>query len=303
MGCSCLSFTSLYGRYLRRCLISAGLTSQLINIDNQTRIHVWGPKPNNSETILPKPAVLLIHGFGPQGMWQWRMQAVFLAKLFDVYMPDLVFFGESFTSGPERSEIFQAECMGKMMDKLGVESYSVVGTSYGGFVAYHMATMMPEKVDKVVIASSGVNMRLRDNQDLVKRANMDRIEDVMLPKTAVQLRSLMVLAVFRRVRLPDFFLNDFIETLYNQNRQEKLELLKGLTIGHNDVVRLSPLRQEALIIWGENDRIFLLEKAEELKDILGGNVKLEVIKNTAHVPQLEHPEEFNSILKNFLCGL
>lgn len=144
-------------------------------------------------------------------MWQWRMQAVFLSKLFDVYMPDLVFFGESFTSGPERSEIFQAECMGKMMEKMGVESYSVVGTSYGGFVAYHMATMMPHKVDKVVIASSGVNMRLRDNQDLVKRANMDRIEEVMLPKTAAQLRTLMALAVFRQVRLPDFFLNDFIE--------------------------------------------------------------------------------------------
>ncbi|XP_074334907.1 uncharacterized protein LOC141672250 [Apium graveolens] len=303
MGCSCLSLTSLYSRYLRRCLISAGLTSQLINIDNQTRIHVWAPKPTNSDTILPKPAVVLIHGFGPAGMWQWRMQAVFLAKLFDVYVPDLVFFGESFTSGPGRSEIFQAECMGKMMEKLGVQSYSVVGTSYGGFVAYHMATIMPEKVDKVVIASSGVNMRLRDNQDLVKRANMDRIEEVMLPKTAAQLRSLMALAVFRRVRLPDFFLNDFIETLYNQNRKEKLELLKGLTIGQNDVATLSPISQEVLIIWGDNDRIFLLEKAQELKQILGGNVKLEVIKKASHVPQLEHPQQFNAILKNYLCGL
>lgn len=236
-------------------------------------------------------------------MWQWRMQAVFLSKLFDVYMPDLVFFGESFTSGSERSEIFQAECMGKMMEKMGVESYSVVGTSYGGFVAYHMATMMPHKVDKVVIASSGVNMRLRDNQDLVKRANMDRIEEVMLPKTAAQLRTLMAFAVFRQVRLPDFFLNDFIETLYNVNREEKLQLLKGLTIGQNDVVRLSPIKQEVLIIWGDNDRIFLLEKAQELKEILGGNVKLEVIKNAAHVPQLEHPQEFNNILKNYLCGL
>ncbi|KAL1833828.1 hypothetical protein ACET3Z_003479 [Daucus carota] len=303
MGCSCLSFTSLYATYLRRCLISAGLTSKHINIDDQTRIHLWAPKHTTSDAILPKPAVLLIHGFGPAAMWQWRMQAVFLAKLFDVYVPDLVFFGESFTSGPERSEVFQAECMGKMMEKMGVESYAVAGTSYGGFVAYNMAVRWPERVEKVVIASSGVNMRLRDNKELVKRANMERIEEVMLPKTAAQLRSLTALAVFRRTRVPDFFLNDVIRTLYNENREEKLELLKGLTIGQNDIVNLSPLKQEVLIIWGDNDRIFLLEKAQELKEMLGGNVKLEVIKNAAHVPQLEHPKQFNTILKNYLCGL
>lgn len=105
--------------------------------------------------------------------------------------------------------------MAKMMEKMGVESYSVVGTSYGGFVAYRMAAMLPEKVEKVVIASSGVNMRLRDNQELIKRAGMDSIEEVMLPNTAAQLRSLMGLAVFRRMRLPDFFLNDFIEVSSN----------------------------------------------------------------------------------------
>lgn len=107
--------------------------------------------------------------------------------------------------------------MGKMMEKMGVESYSVVGRSYGGFVAYHMATMMSGNVEKLVIASSGVNMSFTDNIDLVKRANMDRIGEVMLPTTAAQLRTLMALAVFRQLRLPDFFLNDFIQvsdTLY-----------------------------------------------------------------------------------------
>ena len=89
-----------------------------------------------------------------------------------------------------------------------------------------------------------------------------------------------------------------LQTLYNENREEKLELLKGLTIGQNDIVNLSPLKQvqylpapthlfsatfynstakikmdticvvmqEVLIIWGDNDRIFLLEKAQELKE-------------------------------------
>lgn len=87
-----------------------------------------------------------------------------------------------------------------------------MGTSYGGFVAYRMAAMWPEKVEKVVIASSGVNMRRRDNMEMLKRANnAEKIEEVMLPATAGQLRTLMGLAVYKRPYLPDFILNDFID--------------------------------------------------------------------------------------------
>lgn len=36
--------------------------------------------------------------------------------------------------------------------------------------------------------------------------------------------------------------------------------------------------------------------------LLGEKARLEVIKNTAHVPQIECPGQFNNIVKNFLCG-
>ena len=112
----------------------------------------------------------------------------------------------------DRSEVFQAVSVGKLMEKLQVKKYHLMGTSYGGFVAYHMAKMCPDKVEKVVIASSGVNMRKADNVDLLKRANTKTIEEIMLPKTATQLRTLTRLAVSKRVNIiPDFLLNDFDE--------------------------------------------------------------------------------------------
>lgn len=301
MVASCLSFVSIYGKFLRYSLSSAGLSSQTLDIDSQTTIHFWGPKPDPN-TILPKPPLLLIHGFGPPGIWQWRQQVVFFARSFDLYIPDLVFFGDSVTTAPERSEDFQAESMGKFMEKAGVDKYSVVGTSYGGIVAYRMAAMWPERVEKVVIASSAVNMKSTDNKELLERANMDKVEDVMLPRTAAQMRTLMGLAVFRRPYMPDFVLNDFIHKLYADNIEEKLELLKGLTIGRDDKVQLSPLQQEVLIVWGDQDNIFLLEKATELKELLGEKVKLEVIKNAAHVPQIECAGQFNNVVNNFLCA-
>ncbi|KAL2545166.1 alpha/beta-hydrolase superfamily protein [Forsythia ovata] len=303
MVASCLSLVSLYGSYLRRCLATAGLSSQTIDIDGDTSMHFWGPNRTNSSTTNSKPPLILIQGFGPHGIWQWRPQIVYFSSEFDLYVPDLVFFGESFTKSSDRSEVFQAVCVTKLLEKLGIQKYSVVGTSYGGFVAYHMAARWPERVEKVVIASSGVNLRRRDNDELLKRSRVEKIEELMLPATAGQLRTLMGLSVFRRTYMPDFLLNDFIDKWYSDNRKEKLELLKGLSLGRDDTGNISPLPQEVLIVWGEQDKIFLLEKAHELNKLLGEKARLQVIKNTSHVPQLEHAAKFNNIVKNFLCEL
>lgn len=110
--------------------------------------------------------------------------------------------------------------MAKLMEKAGVERFSVIGTSYGGFVAYHVARMWPERVEKVVIASSGVNMRRGDNEKLLRRAKLEKIEHLMLPATAVQLQTLIGLAMSRRVDvIPRFLLNDFVQVqiFYNYN--------------------------------------------------------------------------------------
>ncbi|KAK3213264.1 hypothetical protein Dsin_017970 [Dipteronia sinensis] len=303
MAPSFLSLVSLYSYYLRRCFTAAGLFSHTLKITDETTLHYWGPKSNPSETNPKKPTLVLIHGFGPAAMWQWRKQVQFFSPHFHVYVPDLVFFGDSATESGERSEVFQAASVLKLLENIGVKKFSVVGTSYGGFVAYHMARMSPEKVEKVVIASSGVNMKRSDNEDLVRRARLERIEHLMLPESASQLRALTGLALYKKLDIiPDFFLNDVVSQLYRENRKEKMELLKGMTLGQDDQVNLTPLQQDVLIVWGTQDQIFPLKMATELKGLLGEKTRLEVIEKTSHVPQIENPSLFNNIVKNFLSA-
>ncbi|KAL8063105.1 hypothetical protein ABFX02_01G006200 [Erythranthe guttata] len=294
MGASCFSIVCLLSNFLRRSATAAGLSSQTVEIDGETTIHFWGPTAATS-----KPNLVLIHGFGPPSLWQWRQQISFFAGEFDVYVPDLLFFGDSFTNSTDRSEVFQATCLAKLLENLQIHRYSVVGTSYGGFVAYLMAAASPEKVEKVVIASSAVNMRRSDNDRLMKKAKVDKIEDLMLPTTASGLRTLLDLVLFRRPYMPEFLLNDFLDKLYSENRKEKLELLKELSIGQDEDVTISPLSQETLIVWGEEDQIFLLEKATELNKLLGEKAKLKVIKKASHCPQLERADQFNNIVNDF----
>ncbi|KAL7159095.1 hypothetical protein ABFS83_01G005900 [Erythranthe nasuta] len=290
---------SLSSRFLRRSIAAAGLTSQTVEIDDDggTTIHLWGPPAPTS-----KPPVLLIHGLGPQSIWQWRNQISFFARDFDVYVPDLLFFGDSFTKSTDRTEIFQATCLAKLLQKLGIPRYSIVGTNYGGFVAYHMAAMWPERVEKVVFASCAVNMSQRDTNELMERAKVEKIEDLLMPVNATQLRKLLSFIAVRPPYLPDFLLKGFAEKLYSKSRKEKLELLKEVTIGKDDTVTISPLQQEILIVWGEHDQIFPLEKAVELEKLLGEKARLHVIKNASHANHLEQAAQFNNVVNNFLHG-
>ncbi|KAI3881714.1 hypothetical protein MKW92_031982 [Papaver armeniacum] len=296
---SCFSLVSFVEKFHRKTFESSNLSPQTIKIDSETTINLWAPN-QRSKPIVLKPSLVLIHGFGFNPLWQWYKQVKFLSDYFCLYIPELIFTGKSTTTSSERTEIFQAVSIAKAMDHMGIKTYSVIGSSYGGFVAYHMARLFPEKIDKVVIANSAINMRLKDNEELLKKINFKKIEDLLMPVKASQLRMLMSLTYYKPPFSPDFLLKDIIRTMMSDNREEKLQLLKGLTIGKDNTIEVSSLQQQVLILWGEHDGIFPVEKAYELKELLGDKVTMEVIKKTSHEPQLENPKIFNDIVMKFL---
>ncbi|CAF1710440.1 unnamed protein product [Brassica napus] len=123
------------------CIIvkSAGLVPHTVETEPGTKVNFWLPK--NSGGKPEKPAVLLIHGFAGDGVMTWAFQARSLSKRYSVYIPDLLFFGGSYTDKPDRSPEFQAECMVKAMSILGVDKFVLVGFSCGGVVASKIAEL------------------------------------------------------------------------------------------------------------------------------------------------------------------
>jgi pimeloyl-ACP methyl ester carboxylesterase len=100
--------TSLMDKYLANRFRSAGLVSKFVEIDSDgtTVLHCWVPKERSAGRV-EKPALVMLHGFGSTAVWQWYKQIPALQPFFDVYVPDLLFFGQSFTRKKERTEIFQ----------------------------------------------------------------------------------------------------------------------------------------------------------------------------------------------------
>nr|CAD1832305.1 unnamed protein product [Ananas comosus var. bracteatus] len=208
---------------------------------------------------------------------------------------------------PLRSEAYQAAALARLLDALGVRRLAAAaGTSYGGFVAYHLARPRPRA------RRPRRRRQLRPPQERRRRPRLPRPRRRRgrgrgarrgsdAPGDVATIRALMGLAFYRPPRfVPDFVLRDIIRSLYNDKLEEKMELIKGVTVGKKDEFQLTPLEQEVLIIWGEHDQIFPVKKAFEVKRQLGEKAKLEILKKTGHMPQMEDSKRFNRILLNFL---
>ncbi|RZS27286.1 hypothetical protein BHM03_00060734 [Ensete ventricosum] len=332
-----LSLVWLIDLFVRRAYTAAGLRSHTVEVDADTTIHCWistsllpTPTSAGADSGLgskkqPKPPLLLIHGFGPRATWQWRSQIAPLAARFDLIVPDLLFFGGSTTRSPQRSEAFQAAALGRLLDALGVAPprrarVSVMGTSYGGFVAYHVARAMgPDRVERVVIASSDLLKGPEDDKALVERADgRGGVADLLLPRTTADMRRLVRVAVHRPPRfMPEFIVRDMLRvnvqlcplhfpqsySLISSN----LESIDKHSLANKDEIinymhRFHCSLQQVLMIWGENDQIFPVAKAIEMQKHLGGNARLEVLQKTGHMPQMEDAGRFNKVVLTFLLG-
>ncbi|XP_050378962.1 uncharacterized protein LOC126796235 [Argentina anserina] len=299
----CFSFAESKNSCFRSNFIRAGLRSTLTDLkDGATTMHCWLPKSPNPS----KPNLLLLHGLGPNATWQFADLIRHVTPHFNVYVPDLLFFGDSSTTLPDRSESFQAECVMRVLEAHSVRAFSLVGLSYGGFVGYRLAAQYREAVERVVICCAAVCMEEKDlREGVFTVSDLDEAASILVPQTPSKLRELVKHTFFRPPPLgflPSCLLRDFIEAVFKDFVQEKKELI--LAIPENRKLSdLPKIHQPTLIIWGEHDHLFPLQYAYKLKMHLGDNAQLAIIKNAGHAINAEKSKEFNKQIKSFLTNV
>eukprot|EP01018_Ginkgo_biloba_P035065 Gb_34137 [translate_table: standard] len=297
-GCFGFSVVEFVNKRRRRYWRSQGLQSRRVELSNGTTMHCWLFNGSQEFESCTKPAVLLIHGFGADSLTGWDKQIGALGKNFKLIIPDLIFFGSSTTTNSQRSEIFQAESMKSMLDSLGVEAVTVVGHSYGGFVAFWMAHKYPNLVNRLVIVSSALCMTPSTNDPLLKEFGASDIKEVLLPTNVNDFKKGFRFVIYKMPWLPTCIYEDFMETM-GGNRDLRAELLDGIVIGSKNSPLLPVINQDVLIVWGERDGIFRVEEAYLLQKHLGDRATMVVLKECGHAPPFEKPNELNEALLNF----
>ncbi len=119
-------------------------------IDVQTRL---GPTHVVASGAPDAPPLLLLPSFAGTAV-VWRLNADGLSRLFRIYAVDVIGQpGKSQAIRRMRSRRDYASWLAELMDGLGVRRASIVGCSFGAFLAMNQAVMTPDRIDRVVLIS------------------------------------------------------------------------------------------------------------------------------------------------------
>lgn len=84
----------------------------------------------------------------------WRPNVEGLSRYYRIYAVDVIGQpGKSIANRRIRNRRDYAGWFIDLLDALGLERVSIVGNSYGGFLALNQASLTPERVDRVVLIS------------------------------------------------------------------------------------------------------------------------------------------------------
>ncbi|MCK9458929.1 MAG: alpha/beta hydrolase [Proteobacteria bacterium] len=249
------------------------------------------------------PAIVLLHGFGADAMWQWNPQAEAFATKHRVVIPDLLWFGGSKPADADYSLTHQVDVVLALMDRLDIATADFVGSSYGGLVEYELARTHPERVRRLVISDSPGSIYTRADYDaLCARFGVAELGDLLVPTDADGVRRLLEIGYYDPPWLPRFALESAYKEMYSEHRAERRALLTWL-VENMGALGAKPEKptMPTLLVWGDGDEVFPIAIAERLAAHLGPETKTLIIEKARHSPNLEYPDEFNAAVLDFLA--
>ncbi len=272
----------------------AGMDEKIVELENGT-IQFW--KGGQGDPLL------IIHGFGADAQFQWFDQVGPLGKKYTLIVPNLLYFGNSSSTKGVYSVDFQVETILQLMDHLNIDTFHCIGMSYGGLVAFSIASDYPNRIKKLILVDSpGTAITESEINRFLKSFNKNSVEEVFLPDNPEDIKTLLKIAYYHPPYVPKFILRDIHKHLFLDKVEEKLLLIQTL-LNNKEKLLSRPycIPQETLIIWGQYDPVFPIEVAQRLKQRIGNNAQIKIIENTAHAPNLERPKVVNRTLLEFLA--
>ena len=231
--------------------------------------------------------VLLGHGYGStRHMWDDQHRA--LADRWRVVSWDMRGHGETDSPGDPKqySAALIVADMHALLQHLGVERAIIGGLSLGGYVSLAFALAHPAMTQALVICDSGPGYRNAEARAQWNQRAQER---------AVSLESKGLDALTRRSKETQQAVHRSAQGLAHAARgmlaQEGSQVIDGL----------ASIRVPTLVIVGDQDQPFVAPSEYMAKKIAGA--RLAVIPGAGHSSNLDQPETFNRVLREFLTTL
>jgi pimeloyl-ACP methyl ester carboxylesterase len=254
---------------------------QTVQVDGLT-IHYQDTGPRDA------PVLVLLHGFG-SSLQTWDVWAAKLELNYRVIRLDLPGFG---LTGPsplhDYSEANDLATLTHFVDKLGVSSFSVIGHSMGGKMAWGLAAAKPDRVKALVLMAPDGFAQAKDIG--TKPYAMPSIMGVIkfsLPKILV--RKSIEPAFYDASALSDRLVDRYFDMLRAPGVRAAILERANQTIYTDPVPRLKQITAPTLLVWGEQDQMIPSSNAQSYAEVLA-NSKTVLLPKLGHLAQEEQPE-------------
>ena len=251
-----------------------------------------GPRVHYAEQGDPAgEALLFLHGWPDSWYTFGRLLPLLDPARYRAFALDQRGFGDSERpAGGYALDQFAADAVA-FLDAVGVARATVVGHSFGSFVARRMAETRPARVARLVLIGSAVapaNEVMREVQRAVRPLTDP------LPEAFV--REFQASTI--HVPVPDAFFQGVVGESLKAPARVWRNALDGL-LAADDAAHLGRIAAPTLILWGERDALFSREEQAPLAAAIPG-ARLTVYPETGHSLQWERPERVAADLDAFL---
>ncbi len=257
-------------------------------------LSVWFYHEGNARDL----PLVLIHGF-PFSHEMWRPQIGVLSERFWVIDYDLRGHGRTSAGDGQYPFEFYIDDLIALLDHLKVKKAVLCGLSMGGYIALRTVERNPERVLGLVLAdtqakadSNEAKLKRAASVKAIKARGMKPFAEGFM-KTAVTeqtlaARSESIMAIQRIIESnsPIGICGALIALA---TRTETLQSLQAIQV-------------PTLILVGEKDTLTPFSASQEMRARIEGS-QLQVIKNAAHLSNVENALQFNAYVNNFLTNI
>lgn len=249
--------------------------------------------------------ILLVHGIGSSAETWVDVPDRLSARGAHVIAVDLPGHGESSKGPGDYSLGSLASSLRDLLDELGIERVHLVGHSLGGGVSLQFSYQFPERVDTIVLESSGglgeeaftglraaslpgseLVIRWAINERTIKGATWvgSRLDRLGIATHALSPRALETVAWLAEEDRRAAFLATLRSVVGPRGQRvsalEKLHLMEASRV---------------LIIWGDKDPMIPMKHGENAHAMLPGS-RLVIFPGAGHEPHGDDPESFAELV-------
>ncbi|HMD51097.1 MAG TPA: alpha/beta fold hydrolase [Solirubrobacteraceae bacterium] len=254
------------------------------------------------------PAVVLIHGMLNSSS-HWHAVAGRLASRYTVVAPDLIGHGDSAAPRGDYSLGAHAASIRDLLAATGIDRATIVGHSLGGGVAMQFFYQFPQRVERLVLISSGGLGR--EVSPMLRTAALPGTSTLL--SVTIQPRLLeWISGLGERMRKRGSPAGVYLQAVAralrpletDDARAAFLHTLRSVIDARGQRVsatdRLYLLESiPTMIVWGERDHTIPIEHGQRAHEAIPHS-SFRTIPMAAHFPHLEEPEALAELLVQFI---